>query len=549
MDIQEIVRRLLEALARLLAILVPTRRVPATLIRVTPTSHLDAVDEEGRIHQETLHVDVQNLTGEPVRLERAVTLFGGTGGWLLDIVEHLPNRSAVSGALFTPPDPIGALATVVGDQTYHSWANTHVIHLVSASGPRRPMRWGRLEAEQPFHDVVAEAATLMDGATAWAGGRPASVTASPPAPASQPIAAGVPLHITLLGPLEVFDVTDTVADSTGALVPTDSRRLTVVGQIVALTAEAVPVQQVRLRLTAGAATLVDTSLQMLTGPEPGSSPPVSRTPTSGAFAAALAGDRPMAGRFYYSEPLPAAAAGFTSGTLRIDVRYALGGLPKLVNREEPVAFVRAPAILAPVRTPSSLPDSLWGWWNGPASPTIHGHTMAHQTRYTYDLGLMDQWTILKPGGDDTSREHYLAWEQEVLCVAAGEVHFIREDGADHNSGRDGLPANGPANVVVVRHTGADGRTYYSLYAHIKQWSATGAGLATTGAGATLAEGQTIGLIGNNGSTSSPHLHFSYYTFDPWGHITAIPTRFKNLHGRAGAPLNEVPRNAALCQAS
>ena len=56
-------------------------------------------------------------------------------------------------------------------------------------------------------------------------------------------------------------------------------------------------------------------------------------------------------------------------------------------------------------------------------------------------------------------------------------------------------ANG--NAVVIEHTTADGKTYYSMYGHLKQsYDKT-----------TVAKNEAIGIMGNEGLQSQgEHLH-------------------------------------------
>lgn len=56
-------------------------------------------------------------------------------------------------------------------------------------------------------------------------------------------------------------------------------------------------------------------------------------------------------------------------------------------------------------------------------------------------------------------------------------------------------------TVVLKHVGADGNPYYTLYAHM-----TGANMPALGT--TVSQGGTVGLVGSTGNSQGPHLHFS-----------------------------------------
>lgn len=77
-----------------------------------------------------------------------------------------------------------------------------------------------------------------------------------------------------------------------------------------------------------------------------------------------------------------------------------------------------------------------------------------------------------------------------------------------------------ANYVVVLHN--DGTT--GEYYHLKE------GGALVDVGDSVAQGQVIGLSGNTGHTTMPHLHFAVYRAAVWGNTQSIPVRFQANSG-------------------
>jgi hypothetical protein len=75
----------------------------------------------------------------------------------------------------------------------------------------------------------------------------------------------------------------------------------------------------------------------------------------------------------------------------------------------------------------------------------------------------------------------------IRAAADGKVHYT---GAAQGYGR----------VVILRHTGADGATYFTVYGHMDQ-------LPDFTLGQPIEAGQQIGKVGNSGTSSGPHLHF------------------------------------------
>jgi murein DD-endopeptidase MepM/ murein hydrolase activator NlpD len=99
-------------------------------------------------------------------------------------------------------------------------------------------------------------------------------------------------------------------------------------------------------------------------------------------------------------------------------------------------------------------------------------------------------------GEGKQNEDYLAYGQEILAVAAGEVVTVI-DGVPENSPGSMNPYLALGNAVIVRHP-AD---LYSVYAHLQP------GKLRVKPGAKLKQGAVLGLCGNSGNSSEPHLHF------------------------------------------
>ena len=150
------------------------------------------------------------------------------------------------------------------------------------------------------------------------------------------------------------------------------------------------------------------------------------------------------------------------------------------------------------------------WWtpNGPANNSIHrrtiialGPVVAIPERYAID------W--IKVGadgnsfrGDPKDNSNYYCYRSEIHTVADGRVISVL----------DGIPENVPnspamavtitlANIAgnsVVEDLGA-GR--YALYAHLIP------GSIRVKPGDRIKDGQVLGLLGNSGNSTEPHLHF------------------------------------------
>lgn len=101
-------------------------------------------------------------------------------------------------------------------------------------------------------------------------------------------------------------------------------------------------------------------------------------------------------------------------------------------------------------------------------------------------------------GDGKSLADYYAWGQPILAPAEGTVMAASDGAEDIPPGPPARPGSGnPAgNHVVIDH----GHGEFSLLAHLQQ------GSVAVKPGEKVKAGQRLGLCGNSGNTSEPHLH-------------------------------------------
>src|SRR2546426_1497991 len=80
----------------------------------------------------------------------------------------------------------------------------------------------------------------------------------------------------------------------------------------------------------------------------------------------------------------------------------------------------------------------------------------------------------------------------------------------YNQGPQGSDRGGYGYTVIIQSTGADGSTYYTLYAHMQPSD-------LPSVGDVVASGEPIGHVGNTGytfgSNDANHLHFEVLTGD------------------------------------
>ena len=120
-------------------------------------------------------------------------------------------------------------------------------------------------------------------------------------------------------------------------------------------------------------------------------------------------------------------------------------------------------------------------------------------------------------GDASVNENYWAYGQRLLAPAAGTVVTAIDGLGDQVPLESTDVANPAGNHVVIEV--ADGE--YLLIAHMQP------GSLTVAVGDVVESGQQIGLVGNSGNTSGPHIHIHLQdqpTFDP-ATATGLPLQF------------------------
>jgi murein DD-endopeptidase MepM/ murein hydrolase activator NlpD len=110
----------------------------------------------------------------------------------------------------------------------------------------------------------------------------------------------------------------------------------------------------------------------------------------------------------------------------------------------------------------------------------------------------------------------------VHAARAGVIARIEESN-DIGCWQDGCGAY--ANYIVIVHN--DGTT--GEYYHLQQNG------ALVDVGDHIIAGEKIGLSGNTGHTTMPHLHFAVYRAAEWGNTQSIPVRFLSSAGIVDRP--------------
>ncbi len=134
------------------------------------------------------------------------------------------------------------------------------------------------------------------------------------------------------------------------------------------------------------------------------------------------------------------------------------------------------------------------FWGGDTEELNYHHNVSRQ-RYAFDFVVVD-----KSGktfkGDGAKNEDYYAFGREILAPADGLVTDVITGVRDNIPGSMN-PSHALGNAVFIQHRGDE----VSIIAHLKY------GSTKVKVGDKVKRGQVVGLCGNSGNSSEPHLHY------------------------------------------
>jgi hypothetical protein len=134
-------------------------------------------------------------------------------------------------------------------------------------------------------------------------------------------------------------------------------------------------------------------------------------------------------------------------------------------------------------------------------------------------------------GDPKDVESYFAYGQNVLAVADAKVIAAVDKYKDQVPGE--LPPGMTLEEADGNHVVLDlGGGKYALFAHMKP------GTVKVKAGDTVKRGQVMGIVGNTGNTSAPHLHFHVMDGPSTLGSNGLPYLIDEFESREKAPSTE-----------
>jgi len=139
-------------------------------------------------------------------------------------------------------------------------------------------------------------------------------------------------------------------------------------------------------------------------------------------------------------------------------------------------------------------DEWFVFWGGDTKLQNIHHDTANQ-KFAFDFVVLDS-SDKSYLGDGKKNENYYCFEREILSSADGKIVEVINGVKDNKPGSLN-PYSAMGNAVVIEHN----RQEISVLAHLKL------GSIKVKVRDKILAGQPVGLCGNSGNSSEPHLHF------------------------------------------
>ena len=131
--------------------------------------------------------------------------------------------------------------------------------------------------------------------------------------------------------------------------------------------------------------------------------------------------------------------------------------------------------------------------------------------------------------DGKKNEDYYAFGKDLMAPCDGEIVLV-VDGVKDNVPGILNPMYVPGNTVIIKTQNNE----YLFFAHFKQNS------VVVKQGQKVKQGQLIGLCGNSGNSSEPHLHFHIQNVEDMNSATGVKCYFDKIQVNGQAKIEYSP---------
>lgn len=154
-------------------------------------------------------------------------------------------------------------------------------------------------------------------------------------------------------------------------------------------------------------------------------------------------------------------------------------------------------------------------WGGDTKE-LNYHVESRAQKNAFDF-LIKNETGKSYRTDGEINEDYYAFGKELVAPCDGEVVLV-VDGVKDNKPGELNPIYVPGNTVIIK----TGNKEYLFFAHFKQHS------INVKQGQKVKQGELLGLCGNSGNSSEPHLHFHIQNVEDMNIATGVKCYFNQL---------------------
>jgi len=169
------------------------------------------------------------------------------------------------------------------------------------------------------------------------------------------------------------------------------------------------------------------------------------------------------------------------------------------------------------KTPMILPfKEEWSvFWGGDTEEDNY-HVTVESQKGAFDLVIRDEkGQSFKTDG--RTNEDYYVFGKDIIAPADGEVVLV-VDGVKDNIPGQMNPVYVPGNTVIIKTANEE----YLFFAHFKQHT------IVVEQGQQIKQGELLGLCGNSGNSSEPHLHFHIQNVENMVNATGAKSFFAEI---------------------
>jgi murein DD-endopeptidase MepM/ murein hydrolase activator NlpD len=159
---------------------------------------------------------------------------------------------------------------------------------------------------------------------------------------------------------------------------------------------------------------------------------------------------------------------------------------------------------------------LWTVTWGGDTKELNYHVESEAQKNAFDIVITDK-NDKSYKTDGKSNEDYYAFGKELIAPCDGEIVLV-VDGVKDNIPGISNPIYIPGNTVIIKTENNE----YLFFAHFKQQS------IVVKQGQKIKQGQLLGLCGNSGNSSEPHLHFHIQNVEDMNIATGVKCYFDKI---------------------